>query len=131
MMDTSDARPVVCVIDDDELVRQAVSTLLQGNGYRVIEAEDGEVGLAMIERHAPSLVITDIMMPKREGIETIRESKKRCSNVPVLVMSGSPVGGKADYLDIARKLGADDCIKKPFTAEALLKHVKALCSPSR
>ena len=64
-------QPLICVIDDDESVRQTVGRILRGAGYAVVEAKDGEVGLRVVERELPAMIVTDIVMPNREGIETI------------------------------------------------------------
>ncbi len=119
-------KPQICVIDDDELVRQAVGAVLLANGYAVIEGKDGEAGLNALASDAPALIITDIMMPNRDGIETIREAKRKFPGTPILVMSGSAVTAEVDFLSLARKLGADGHIKKPFEQAALLQQVRAL-----
>jgi DNA-binding response OmpR family regulator len=116
----------VCVIDDDELVRQLIVKFLSARGFSVLEAEDGEAGMKIIEHNSPSLVITDIMMPNREGIETIREAKRRFPAIPILVMSGSSIGGRANFLDFAHKLGADAFIAKPFDRDTFLERVDEL-----
>lgn len=116
----------VCVIDDDPLVRAAVTSILTADGYTVVEAKDGDAGLAMIAQQDPALIITDIMMPNRDGIETIRDAKLRFPATPILVMSGSAVDARMDFLGFARKLGADAHIKKPFEPAAFLQQVHAL-----
>jgi CheY-like chemotaxis protein len=116
----------VCVIDDDPLVRAAVSSILTADGYTVVEAKDGDIGLELIARQDPALIITDIMMPNRDGIETIRDAKLRFPATPILVMSGSAVDAKIDFLAFARKFGADAHIKKPFEPPAFLRQVRAL-----
>jgi DNA-binding response OmpR family regulator len=119
----------VCVIDDDELVRHMVTALLKGEGLGVVEASDGDVAMALLGDEPPSLIITDIMMPNRDGIEIVRDAKRRFPNTPILVMSGSSVAGDVDYLQLARKLGADALIKKPFDHGAFLERVNALLHP--
>ena len=122
----SDKTRTIYVIDDDELVRQAVNDLLSARGYLVLEAKDGEAGMSLIESEAPALIITDIMMPNRDGLETIREMKKRLPLVPILVMSGSSLGGSVNFMEFARKLGADAHIQKPFKQAAFLERVELL-----
>jgi CheY-like chemotaxis protein len=75
----------------------------------------------------PALIITDLVMPKREGIETIRESKRRFPKIPILAISASGENGPAGFLKYARKLGADDCLEKPFSPDDLRQRVQALC----
>ena len=122
----SDNTKTICVIDDDELVRQVINNLLSARGYLVLEANDGDVGMGLIARDPPALIITDIMMPNRDGLETIRAMKKRFPLVPILVMSGSSIDGRVNFLDFARKLGADAHIQKPFKPAAFLERVESL-----
>ena len=121
-----DNTKTICVIDDDELVRQVINNLLSARGYLVLEANDGDVGMGLIARDPPALIITDIMMPNRDGLETIRAMKKRFPLVPILVMSGSSIDGRVNFLDFARKLGADAHIQKPFKPAAFLERVESL-----
>ncbi|HEY1837015.1 MAG TPA: response regulator [Rhizomicrobium sp.] len=125
-MNPEDFNNIVCVIDDDELVRAAVCNFLNEAGFRTVDAGDGEAGMTLIERHTPCLIVTDIMMPKREGIETLREAKRRFPAIPVLAMSGSGKEGPANFLGMAHKLGADACLEKPFEKAAFLACVDTL-----
>lgn len=124
MMSTQSS--TVCVIDDDPLVRAAVTHILTADGYLVVEANDGDAGLHLIEQQNPALIITDIMMPNRDGIETIRDAKSRFPTTPILAMSGSATESRIDFLALARKLGADAHIKKPFEPAEFLKQVRTL-----
>lgn len=123
----SNTRPIVCVIDDDPLIRGTIRTILDAAGYRVADASDGEAGLAIVEQLDPDLVITDIIMPGRDGIEIVRETKRRLPSVPVLAISVGGRAGPETFLNYARKLGADDCLAKPFTSDELMKRVRTLC----
>ena len=118
---------LICLIDDDAIVRQVIGTILEGVGYEVVEAHDGEVGLNVVEKMQPAVVITDIVMPRQDGIEVIREIKRRFPYIPLLAISGSKWSGPIDFLTYARKLGADDCLAKPFTPGELRRRVAALC----
>jgi DNA-binding response OmpR family regulator len=124
-----DGQPLICVIDDDESVRQTVSRILSGAGYAVVSAADGAKGLEAVERSSPAMIITDIVMPNREGIETILEAKKRFPGIPILAISGGGRTGPQDFLDLARKLGADDCLAKPFRPNELLDRVTSFLGP--
>jgi DNA-binding response OmpR family regulator len=124
-----DSRTRICVIDDDDAVRQTICRILTNAGYAVVEARDGRIGLKAIEQTSPAMVITDIVMPNREGIETIMEAKQRFANIPILAISG---GGRMEpdgFLDLAVKLGADDCLAKPFRPQELLAKVTTLLQP--
>ncbi|HVP85596.1 MAG TPA: response regulator [Rhizomicrobium sp.] len=119
-------QPLICVIDDDESVRQTVGRILRGAGYAVVEAKDGEVGLRVVEREMPAMIVTDIVMPNREGIETIREAKQRFPSIPIIAISGGGRLGPDGFLELAVKLGADDCLAKPFRPAELLDKVSRL-----
>jgi DNA-binding response OmpR family regulator len=121
-----DGQPLICVIDDDESVRQTVGRILSSAGYSVINAADGAQGLEAVEQSSPAMIITDIVMPNREGIETILEAKKRFPGIPIIAISGGGRTGPQDFLDVARKLGADDCLAKPFRPTELLDKVATL-----
>lgn len=124
-----DARTLICVIDDDDAVRQTICRILTGAGYAVVEARDGRMGLKAITETQPAMVITDIVMPNREGIETIMEAKQRFAHIPILAISG---GGRMEpdgFLDLAVKLGANDCLAKPFRPQELLGKVVTLLQP--
>ncbi|MFZ2005223.1 MAG: response regulator [Stellaceae bacterium] len=116
----------ILVIDDDEHVRLMVTKALQRGGFEVDTADDGRRGMDFVRRHRPQLVVTDIFMPEQEGIETILELRRDYPDIKILAMSGSgPIGG-AGLLKMARQLGADDAIAKPFRPRDLLARVRAL-----
>lgn len=124
-----DGQPLICVIDDDELVRQTIGRILRSAGYAVVDAKDGEIGLRTVERTTPAIIITDIVMPNREGIETIREAKQRFPGTPIIAISGGGRLGPDGFLELALKLGADDCLAKPFRPVELLDKIKRLLNP--
>ena len=120
----------VCVVDDDHLVREIVDTLLSAKGYTVLQAKDGQASLQILAQDTPDLLITDIMMPNQDGIETILSVKQSFPTMPILAMSGSSDASGADYLAMAQKFGADALIRKPFAAELFLEKVDGLLSHS-
>jgi DNA-binding response OmpR family regulator len=110
----------ILVIDDNDLVRASTRTILETEGYVVEEASDGDGGIASAKSVLPDLILTDIVMPNKEGIEMIRDLRGRGYDGPIIAMSG---GGRLDateVLDLAGKLGADACIAKPFKRAELL-----------
>jgi CheY-like chemotaxis protein len=122
---------LVCVIDDDDLVRQTICGVLNNAGFSTVEASDGDIGLQVVRRSNPAVVVTDILMPNREGIETILLLKAEFPNIGVLAISGSYAPESALYLESAKTLGADDCLAKPFRADELVKRVTRLSSRPR
>jgi CheY-like chemotaxis protein len=114
----------ILVIDDVDEARTTVGEMLERGGYEVIEACNGREGLKMIEEHDPDVVVTDIIMPEMEGIETIRTLTKIKPNLPIVVVTGSI---DTPYLESALKLGAVQGLYKPFKqAELLFAVSKAL-----
>jgi CheY-like chemotaxis protein len=114
----------ILVIDDDVIVRRTIIRLLEDGGYKVLSAEDGLRGMAMFRSERPDLVITDIIMPEQEGIQTITEMRKAKPDAKIIVISGSGRIGNIDFLRIAQHLGASDAIAKPFDPDDLLKRVR-------
>lgn len=117
----------ILIIDDDESVRRFLHIVLQEAGYKVLEAENGKVGLRLAEITKLHLVISDIFMPEKDGIETVMELKSRWPDLKVMTISGGARDfSNQHYLTIVKKLGADKCLGKPFTAEQLEAAVKEL-----
>src|SRR5215469_16659727 len=113
----------ILVIDDDPLVRSTVARVLRHRGYEALLAEDGQKGLKLFQSEAPDLVITDIIMPEREGIETIREMRAARPEVKIIAISGGGRLRNLDLLAMAGKLGADEIVAKPFDAAELVAPV--------
>jgi DNA-binding response OmpR family regulator len=116
----------ILVIDDDHVLRNSVTRVLRSHGYEVVTAADGERGMTMFRNERPELVITDIIMPQKEGIETIRLMRRECPDIKIVAISGGGHFGNFDILAIAHKLGADDVMHKPFDATELLRRVRQL-----
>jgi len=117
---------LILVIDDVAMMRDLVRRMLERDQHSVVEAEDGEVGIAVVEMQDPALVITDLIMPKKEGIETIQQIRRSHPNTKIIAMSGHVGADGVSYLDAARKLGADAILVKPFLRAALLAVVDRL-----
>jgi len=116
----------VLVIDDEPMVRQSLEILLETYGYQVALARNGEQGLAAFRRIKPDLVLTDIVMPIRDGIETILTMRRERPDARIIAMSGRGSVGNTDYVNIATQLGADAAIPKPLDGEKLIAAVQAL-----
>jgi CheY-like chemotaxis protein len=116
----------ILVIDDDEQVRQLLANVLRRRGFEVIEAHDGLSALRLLESTQVDLVITDLVMPRMEGLETIRHLRA-AGQTRIIAMSGSGSGtGYLDYLDYAEKLGADATFAKPFAPPEVVHAVEQL-----
>ena len=114
----------ILVIDDDSLIRETLRRMLEGAGHEVAEAEDGAAGLKAVSAQRPDLVVTDIYMPGKEGIETIRELRQIVPGLKIIAMSGSSWSSGHDALSSAKLLGADRTLPKPFRREQLLASVR-------
>jgi len=98
--------------------------MLNREGYQTMAASEGREGLKL-QRQAPAdLIITDLMMPGQEGLETIMELRRLFPNTKIIAMSGGGQGGVLDFLPIAIQLGAARSLAKPFTHEELMTAVK-------
>ena len=114
----------ILIIDDEEQMRRLLRNILEREGYEVAEAPDGKIGIRLHQKNPADLVITDLIMPEKEGIETIMELKRNFPDTKIFAMSG---GGRYDpktYLDIAKKLGANMVIQKPFDRQELVEAVR-------
>lgn len=116
----------ILIIDDMELVLSALCQTLELDGHNVSVATDGEMGIAAYRDDPFDIVITDIVMPNKAGIETIREMRGICAEVKIIAMSGGDDIPESDNVDIARQLGADAVLRKPFRMNVLREAVN-LC----
>lgn len=117
--------PRILVIDDSTGMRLLLKRILTSAGYEVQEAADGQVAVDLYAERPSDLVITDIVMPGKEGLETIMELRRRNPKVRIIAISGGGSGGYGvgEYLKTARLLGASGVLAKPFTPEQVLKAV--------
>ncbi len=117
----------ILVIDDEDQVRNMLKKLLETAGYAVLDAANGKIGLELYRNHdSIDLVITDIIMPEKEGIETIRELKTDYPDVKIMAMSGGCTIGSDEYLFLAKKIGVSKTLAKPFRMQEMLDSVKEL-----
>ncbi len=116
----------ILVVDDDERIRTTFRMLLEGAGYEVEEAHDGNAAMKCFAQCRVDLAITDILMPEKDGIEVMLAIRRMVPRVKVLAISG---GGRIEpsfYLTMAKHLGADAVLVKPVDKETLLKTVASL-----
>lgn len=114
------------VIEDDAEMRVVVREMLEELGCSVIEAEDGEKAVSHFAEARFDAVLTDILMPNKEGIETIRALKRARPDVPIVAMSGGGIRRNMTFLEIARHIGAFRALSKPIDFSALVEVVDAL-----
>ena len=107
----------ILVVDDDALLRRTVRTILELDGYKIVEADDGSRVLKMLEETQIDLLLTDILMPGWNGLRTISEVRRHDRDVKIVAMTGSGAG--CIHLDDASKMGADASIAKPFSSSEL------------
>ena len=115
--------PTVLLVDDEALVRHTLEPGLSLNGYKVLHAGDGDEALDVLSSETVDVVVTDLAMPGREGLETIIEIRRRFPHVKVIAFSG--VFGSL-CLGMARQLGADATLSKPLRTEMLRRTVDAV-----
>ena len=116
----------VLVVDDDEQMREMLAELLADEGYDVTKASDGEQAVALLREQPADLLITDIIMPNQEGVETIRIVASDFPEIKIIAISGGGRLGPDSFLPAAEKFGAHRVFAKPFDPDDLLVTVKEL-----
>jgi DNA-binding response OmpR family regulator len=116
----------ILAIDDEEDIRLLLKNGLSLAGHNVTTASDGREGKRRCDAELPDLVITDLVMPNQEGIETIVMLLREFPSLPIVAISGSGHGG--DWLMIAKRLGVRATLAKPFSIDELLMTVRAILS---
>ncbi len=114
----------ILIIDDDEDVRFLLRDILEREGHEVRDASNGKKGLKLQRESPADLIITDIVMPEKEGIETIMELHREFPEVKIIAISGGGRNRPESYLRAAKKLGAHKTLEKPFERKDLLKTIR-------
>ena len=114
----------ILIIDDETQIRSMLRLMLERVGYEVIEAADGMDGIRQYRDNPADLIITDLIMPNKDGIGMIIELKKEFPQVKIIAMSGGGVNRPEGYLDGDQKLGATRTLTKPIDREKMLQAVK-------
>ncbi len=117
------------IIDDEALIRELFRRILETEGYEVSDAADGNEALAMCRKAPPDLIITDLIMPDKEGIETIIEMKRDFPEVKIIAISGGGRITAKEYLELAATFGADMTLTKPISRDELLAAVRTVLPP--
>lgn len=121
----------VLLIDDDEGVLSSVSSVLASAGHETVAAVNGLDGIDALIRTRFDLVITDLIMPVQEGIETIQRIRELDGEIPIIAISGAFVAEDFNALDDARLIGADLAVEKPFDVPTLLDAVRRALAKER
>jgi DNA-binding response OmpR family regulator len=114
--------PTVLVVDDEPIVREVVCSYLEREGYRTLEAGDGDRARELVEQDPPSLVVLDLMLPGTDGLELCRWIRGR-SELPVIMLTAR--GEEADRI-VGLELGADDYVTKPFSPRELVARIRSV-----
>ena len=115
----STINPTVLVIDDEEPVREYIRCILEDEGMKVVDSPNGNDAVAIMNANTVDLVITDLVMPEKEGIETIREIMSYNKKCKIIAMSGAVY--RDTYLNVTKVLGVHEVISKPFQREVFLE----------
>lgn len=116
--------PRILVIEDEELARYSMRDILESGGYEVVEASDGRHGIQVHEDRPADLVITDIIMPHKDGVETVIEMRRAFPDLPIIAVSAGGRARNLSFLTMAKEFGANECLVKPFAAADLLAAVE-------
>lgn len=121
----------ILIIEDEESIRNLLKKVFETSGHSVLEAHDGETGCQIYREEKADIIITDIFMPKKEGLETIKELKRDFPDIKIIAISGGGIKNSqgsltTNYLNIAMKFGATHTFEKPFNIDELLKAVNEL-----
>jgi CheY-like chemotaxis protein len=119
----------ILLVEDDEVLRSLLRISLEKMGHTVTEARDGKEGLALFKKGPVDLVVTDLMMPEKEGLETIRELRRGQPELKIIAMSGGGRTNARDVLKAAKAFGATTVFSKPFSVADLRNAVEELLGP--
>ncbi|HPF08541.1 MAG: response regulator [Candidatus Cloacimonetes bacterium] len=116
----------ILVIEDDDSFRNVLVQMLSRAGFEVRQAGDGNQAIEVCAQFEPDLVLTDIIMPDKEGLETIQELLQICPDLKIIAMSGGGKFGPDSYLPLAQKLGAKASLQKPFMRDELISTINSV-----
>ena len=115
---------VIMVVDDERQTRMMLRQMLERANYKVMEAENGYEAIQIFRQHPVDLIIMDLIMPRKEGIETIIEMRAEFPYIKIIAMSGGGRVSSGPYLELAAKLGALRTLAKPIEREVLLDSIR-------
>ena len=118
----------ILVIDDDPQICDFLQQVLEKEGHAIHTALNGIEGISLYRRHHPELIILDILMPEKEGLETILDLRREFPNVMTIAMSGGSERAKINLLELAQRLGAQYRLTKPFQLQTVIELVNTALS---
>lgn len=121
----------ILIIDDDVKFLKMFRQMLERAGHEVMEAPNGKIGVRLFREEQAELIITDLFMPEKEGIELIMELKQEFPTLKIIAISGGGRKGKVNILEAAETLGADRSFSKPFERQGILEAIQELVEDSR
>lgn len=113
----------ILIIDDEEVVRRSIRSILEPEGHVIREAATGKEGISTTHKQTPDLLITDIFMPDKDGLEVIQELRQKKPSLKILAITGGGVNRSFDLLPQAKVFGARATLQKPFLREELIEAV--------
>ena len=120
----------ILIIDDEPQIRSMLTLMLEREGYEVVEAPDGVEGIKVYRQNPADLIITDLIMPNKDGIGMIIDLKKEFPDIKIIAMSGGGLNKPDGYLKGAKKLGASCTLTKPIDREEMLRAVRDILKDS-
>lgn len=120
---TDTEKHLIGIVEDDESVRKSLVLNFELEGFRTVTAMNGEEGLELVDKHKPDLLILDVMMPKKDGLQACKEIRSRGISTPIILLTAR--SAEVDKV-LGLELGADDYLAKPFGMMELVARVKAL-----
>ncbi|MET1255149.1 response regulator [Aliikangiella maris] len=117
---------LVMIVDDDPQMLRLLTDVVELDNHDVLLAQDGALALEYFEFHAPDLMITDILMPNKEGLELISEIREKFPGVKIIAYSGGGSANPESYLEFAKGMGADKVFTKPVPLASLRQEIQSL-----
>ena len=118
----------ILIVDDEPQILSLLKAIFTREGFTVIEASNGNAAMELLRTNTIHLIITDIIMPEKEGLEIINELRKDKSDIPIIAMSGGGKNSASRYLETAKLLGAVEVVEKPIEKNILLDLVNKCLS---
>lgn len=116
----------ILLVDDDQVIREALSNALQLRNFEVNSLSDGRKVVSAIEENQYDIIVLDIVMPNKEGLETIQDVRKINASIPILAVSGGGRTTPSSNLEVAKMMGATDTLVKPFDSFTLVQKINKI-----